>query len=88
MKKIFVNTLFVLLSLSAFPQITRDAAYEILKNTCLNSNYSNYEILASNEVVPPLDTINTNNTFVVSPPISLLVLFCGLGSVCRLVARM
>lgn len=67
MKKIFVCAVFALLSFSAFSQITRDAAYEILKNSCLNNNYSNYEILASTEVVPSSDTIYTNNTYVVSP---------------------
>lgn len=65
MKKIFVCAVFALLSFSAFSQITRDAAYEILKNSCLNNNYSNYEILASNKVVHSSDTIYTNNTYVV-----------------------
>ena len=67
MKKVIISALFALITSASFSQMTRNAAYDILKSNCLHGNYSSFEILASNTVVPPSDTIYTNNTYVVSP---------------------
>lgn len=66
-RRIFVFSILIVIFISSYSQISRNEAYELLKQTIFNGAIDSVEILASQTPLQPLYQIRTNDTFVPSP---------------------
>ena len=66
-KRLFLLIISLLLCNMLFAQISKNEAFNIVKNNVLNNDYQSKNIFASQTLIPQLFTLNSLNNEVVSP---------------------
>lgn len=66
-RRFFIFSILIALFIPCYSQISRNEAYELLKQNIFNGAIDSVEILASQTPLQPLYQIGTNDTFVISP---------------------